>query len=158
MLLFRKIFNSFFKKPVETGEGEQKNINQSNSRCVALGVLLQAVAESDDSFIPEERDIIVGILKQYYNFNQEQLNLVLETIEKSFRERIDLYSFTSKFSRSLEYPQRVKLVKLLFKIAYADGVLAPRERETIRKIAKLLYVDHGDFINAKLEAKEDAKI
>lgn len=38
-------------------------------------------------------------------------------------------------------------------IAFADGVLDPIEESVIRKVAELIYLDHNEFIRAKLEAQ-----
>ena len=38
-------------------------------------------------------------------------------------------------------------------LAYADAVLDKYEEYTIRKIAELIYVSHGDFIQAKMAVK-----
>ena len=38
----------------------------------------------------------------------------------------------------------------MWQVAYADNVLDPIEEAIIRKVAELLYVNHSDFIRAKL--------
>ena len=43
---------------------------------------------------------------------------------------------------------------LLWQIAYSDDRLEEHEEYLIRKIAKLLHIDHSDFIAEKLKAKE----
>jgi len=47
---------------------------------------------------------------------------------------------------------RVRIVELLWKVAFADAVLDKYEEYFVRKIADLLYVSHKDYIQAKHKA------
>ena len=60
-----------------------------------------------------------------------------------------LFDFTSQL-RGLDNAMRIKLVKAMWVVAYADGYLDPLEEALIRKVAGLIYVNHGDFIRTKL--------
>ena len=125
---------------------------------IALGVLLWVVAEADEKFLPEEKEKIEQILKDYSGIEASHLPVVLHSIEEAARERIDLYKFTSEVRQDLPYPVKVSIVENLFRVACADGELANMEVETIRKISGLLRVDHKEFIEAKLKVKEEFHI
>ncbi|PLX59248.1 MAG: hypothetical protein C0632_14120, partial [Vibrio alginolyticus] len=45
------------------------------------------------------------------------------------------------------------LIKSMWEVAYADGEIDPLEDAVIRKTAELLYVDHSEFIRAKLQSQ-----
>jgi uncharacterized tellurite resistance protein B-like protein len=45
----------------------------------------------------------------------------------------------------------------MWRVAYADDELSAHELHLMRKIAGLLHVPDGDYIAAKLRAKEDAE-
>ncbi len=45
---------------------------------------------------------------------------------------------------------RFELIKAMWEVAHADGEIDPLEDAVIRKAAELLYVDHSQFIRAKL--------
>ena len=42
----------------------------------------------------------------------------------------------------------------MWEVAHADGEIDPLEDAVIRKSAELLYVDHSEFIRAKLSVTE----
>ena len=42
----------------------------------------------------------------------------------------------------------------MWQVAHADGHIDPMEDAVIRKVAELLYVDHSEFIRAKLDVIE----
>ena len=49
--------------------------------------------------------------------------------------------------------QKVSLVELLWRIAYANETLHQYEEHLVRKIADLLHVPHSAFIAAKFNAR-----
>ena len=56
--------------------------------------------------------------------------------------------------RGFTYPQKVKIIEHLWEIAFADTSLDKHEEHMVRKIADLIYVEHKDFIDAKLRVKK----
>ena len=73
--------------------------------------------------------------------------------EQEAREASDYYQFTSIINRRFSHPQKIHVVELLWEIAYAEAAANPYEEHLIRKLADLLYVDHRDYITAKLKAR-----
>ena len=45
--------------------------------------------------------------------------------------------------------ERVEMIEMLWKVAYADGALDPREDSLIRRVAGLLYVEDRDSGRAR---------
>ena len=68
----------------------------------------------------------------------------------------DFFSFTSVLNDRLAHPQKIEVVELMWRVAYADGSADAGESHVISKIAGLLHVTHGEYIAAKLHAKESA--
>lgn len=122
---------------------------------IALGVLLWVVAEADDKFLPEEQQAIQGVLQKYGGIPENQIPVVLKSIEKAAKERIDLHTFTQEVSQDLPYPLKMEIIENLFRVACADGELAHEEEEMIRKISGLFRLDHKDFIDAKIKVKKE---
>ena len=51
-------------------------------------------------------------------------------------------------------PKKKEILNSVWAIAFADGQMDKHEEHLIRRIADLLYLNHKDFINAKLNQKE----
>jgi uncharacterized tellurite resistance protein B-like protein len=49
--------------------------------------------------------------------------------------------------------QKVRIVELLWTVAFADSHQDKHEEHLIRRIADLLHVSHKDFIAAKFKAR-----
>ncbi len=50
----------------------------------------------------------------------------------------------------MKWTFRFELIKAMWEVAHADGEIDPLEDSVIRKTSELLYVDHHEFIRAKL--------
>ncbi len=122
---------------------------------IALGVLLQTVAQADSKFLPEEKGQIRRVLKDYAQIPDTDIEYVLQAVERAERERIDLFTFTHEISQGLPYPLKKNIIENLFRVACVDGDLAHEEHEIIRKIAGLFHLDHRDFIDAKIKVKKE---
>jgi uncharacterized tellurite resistance protein B-like protein len=66
-----------------------------------------------------------------------------------------MYRFTRIINDAWGEDAKYELVVKLWQLAYSDSNLHAFEEHTIRKIAELLYVSHGRFIEAKLTVKRD---
>jgi len=55
---------------------------------------------------------------------------------------------------SMDAEERVGLIEMLWKVAYADGVLDPHEDMLVRRIAGLIYVPDRDRGVARRRALE----
>ena len=145
----KKVFTSVWKDVPESLE--ERDVDDK----IALGVLLWIVAEADKKFLPEEKDEIKEILKKYSDISEDDLRYVLESVALAAQERIDLYKFTHEVSENLPYDVKKTIVEQLFRVACADGELANEEHEIIRKISGLFWLDHKDFIDAKIKVKKE---
>ena len=103
---FRKeVVSSLFKE-------EQPDLNSIKiDDRIALGVLLWVVAEADSSFLPQEKEIIKDLLKDKGEIPDNEISIVISSIEKAASERIDLYTFTSEISSDLSYGAKISIIK-----------------------------------------------
>ncbi len=146
MKSFLNILDKFL---ANTDKVIEKDIKSFDDMTLVTCVLLIEVSISDDSYDDEEKEKIIGILKNKFNLDDIQINVLLEIADKKNQEMISLYDWTSKVNDIYNYDQKKDLIKLLWDVAFADGRIDKYEDHTIRKIADLIYVRHEDFIKAK---------
>jgi uncharacterized tellurite resistance protein B-like protein len=144
-----KVFHSVWKE--KSDEPQQVAVDDK----IALGVLLWEVAQADNKFLPEEKDKIKDVLKQYSNIPEDQVSYVMESIEIASRDKIDLHTFTREVSHDLSRDIKKDIIENLFRVACIDGDLAHEEEETIRKISGLFRLEHKDFIDSKIKVKKE---
>jgi len=141
--------------PQEQENPETSQNKASVDNLISLGVLLWAVAQADDKFLPEEEAEIGEVLKAYGHVTIEDLPIVLRAIEEASIERVDLHAFTKEVGQGLAFDTKIDIVENLFRVACIDRDLDNEEYEMIRKISGLLGVDHRDFIDIKIRIKKE---
>lgn len=119
---------------------------------VILGVLLNHVARAEDGISKDEEEHIQEALRAK-GLKAEEAALVIAASHEAAERRPDLQGFTREVNKH-PYKERLRVVELLFDVAHADGVLSLVELESVREVAKLFWVEHKDFIAAKLRSRE----
>jgi uncharacterized tellurite resistance protein B-like protein len=127
----------------------QEDVQKFDDMTLATCVLLIEVSKSDDTFDEKENNKIISILKDKFNLDDSQINILLEVADNKNQEMISLYDWTSKINEVYEYNEKKALIRALWDVAFADGRIDKYEDHTIRKIADLIYVKHEDFMKAK---------
>jgi uncharacterized tellurite resistance protein B-like protein len=127
----------------------QEDIQKFDDMTLATCVLLIEVSKSDDKFDEAENNKIISILKNKFNLDDSQVNILLEIADNKNQEMISLYDWTSKINEVYKYNEKKALIRELWDVAFADGRIDKYEDHTIRKIADLIYVKHEDFMKAK---------
>ncbi len=106
---------------------------------LAVAALLVEAAWHDDVFDMPEREAIERVLVDHFALSEGEARSLIATAE-SRGPAGQLFGFTSKVLKAWEEPERIKLIEMLWEVAYADGVLDPHEDALIRKVAGLVYV------------------
>ena len=147
--------SAFFTELVEdfqNSSAQQKNTELSLEICCA--VLLCEVMRADHAFTEEEQEALSNILTAQFKLTPVEVSDILKKAFELSENASDFYQFTSKINQYYSLDQRIKIVTLLWKVAYADGELASIEEHIIRKIADLLHLRHNEYIATKISAKE----
>ena len=84
----------------------------------------------------------------------DELSRLVELAEQTARTASDFHQFTSVINDGFRQEQKIRIVEYMWQVAYSDGHLDAHENHLISKVAGLLHVTHGEYIAAKLRAKE----
>lgn len=137
---------SIFKQLLE---GEDLAKSSEISADLAIAALLCQVALADQQIDDQEKRAKVQLLTHLLHIDTAKAESLLDKAEQQAEQAISLYEFTTQL-RELEHEKRYQLVQAMWQVANADGVIDPLEDAVIRQVAELLYVDHSEFIRAKL--------
>ncbi|AOT09939.1 TerB family tellurite resistance protein [Pseudoalteromonas luteoviolacea] len=119
----------------------------------ALGALMVEVMRADNDIAPDELKMITQLLQQHCQLSAHSSDLICNQAQQLVDEAIDLHRFVKVVNDHTSEEARIEVIELLWMVAFADGKLDPQEDYTVRKLAGLMYVSHGDFIAAKLNVK-----
>jgi len=112
---------------------------------LALAILMIAAAKADGVFDPAEQDAVKKILSEELGLNNAQAEETLATAKRLEEEAIEFYTFVRKVSKGHPYGERLKVLKLLFRVIVADGESAFEEEEKLGRIARALEISTVDF-------------
>lgn len=131
---------------------EQQPSMQEHDLKTAVAALLIEVMRADTKLEHDEQRTLTVTLKKYFNLTDTEVNELTNNAASSLDDSIDYFQFSKQINEHCSAAERIEIIELLWRLAYADGEIDPQEEYVIRKIAGLLYVTHVDFIAAKIAA------
>lgn len=125
-------------------KGGEPKLPQVEQLQLAIAVLLVEAARMDNRFEAVERNAIERILSERFHLDPQATHELIEVAQARADETNQLYPFTRMTVERMSYPERVRLIEMLWEVAYADGVLDADEDALLRRVAGLIYVSDQD--------------
>lgn len=122
----------------------------------AVAALLLEVVIADDEIHPSEEQSAKEAIKSVSDLG-EDIDRLFDDVKNTIHDANDAYQFTKVINEQASLEQKFELLKCLWRVAYADGNLDAHEDHRIRKISELLFMQHSEFIQAKLAVLEEMK-
>jgi uncharacterized tellurite resistance protein B-like protein len=123
---------------------------------LATAVMLAEVMRADASIDANERAAVLAALRAKFDLADDVAQRLAELAEATARQSTDLYGFTSLIDQRFEMPAKLRMIELMWNVAYADGVLSARERHVMWRIADLLHIPQGAYHHARQRAERAA--
>ena len=139
-----------------TAPAEETPEARNHALQLATAVLLVEVMRADPNIAVTERNAVLASLREKFALADDALARLLELAELTASSASDYHQFTSRINDSFAHPQKIQMVENMWQVAYADAHLDAGENHLISKIAALLHVTQGEYIGAKMRAKEAA--
>ena len=121
---------------------------------LATAALLIEVVRSDAKTDPAEQQAVLRAVRERFRLSDEESEALIRLAEEQVRQATDFYQFTSLINQHFDQPQKQQVIELMWEVAYADGELVAHENHLLRRIAELLHITHGDYIAAKMRARD----
>ena len=147
------IVKQFFDKYVKSSP-DAPDRSSGHSLQIATAALLIEMMRADSKISEEERSAIATAIQSKFNLTETETNALLKLAEDEIWRSTGYYEFTSLINKGFTYDQKLKVIELLWEVAFADTELDKHEEYMVRKIADLIYVEHKDFIDAKLKVRD----
>lgn len=140
-----QFFNQYLSDKTENPGSHEHRLQLA---CAALMVEMLYV---DEKITDTEENKIRQLIKQRFELNASEIESLLELAHNKKHEATDYYEFTALLNTHFTQQQKIKLVKDLWRLAFADGELDKHEEHLLRRLCDLLHVPHHDFIRTKYE-------
>lgn len=141
-----RAIQEFFFARIET---ESQSGDDDHALHLATAALLFEILRVDDEEHPEELAAVENALRDVFALGREEISQLADLARQEAEASVSLHQFTSLVNEYFSIQQRVRVVEMLWQVAYADRHLNRYEEALVRKISDLLYVPHRDFIRAK---------
>jgi len=124
---------------------------------IATCALFLELASIDNEFSEEERQTILSILQEEYGVSETTALELAATAVEELKGSIDVWQFTNQINENYTEDEKIRVVELLWRLVYADGVLDAHEDYLMHKVSRLLRLRNKQLIAAKLKVlnKED---
>lgn len=121
---------------------------------LATAALLVEVSRADTEFGDAERAAVRQALDAKFELTADERDRLLELATRESIAAHDLYQFTSVINARFDDARKLRIIRALWRVAYADGRLCAHEEHLMRRVADLLHVPHAANMVAKLREAE----
>jgi uncharacterized tellurite resistance protein B-like protein len=128
-------------------------VRNRDTRLAACALLLE-LAHADDDFAEQERAHLRSAVQCQFGLDEGQSEELLSLAEKERVEAVDLWQFTSLIREHYSKGQKMVLIEVMWGLLYADGELATREEQLMRKICNLLDIEPGYLAQIRKRAED----
>ena len=130
----------------------KKKQEKEDRKSILITALLIHAAKIDDNYTIKEKEIIKKALIDLKLIESNEFDRLLNKAEIKEQNSNQIIEFTKEIKKtSMEF--RFKIIEILWKIIYSDGIADNYESNLIRRICGLIYVSDKDSGEIKLKAK-----
>ena len=137
---------SFFKKKKEEKE------KPKNLKLIALCLAFE-VANADNDIDDREKDLILEKIRNTIDIGVLSEKEIYDVIKEESDRRVSFYDIIHDINTNLDKEEKIKILRLLWEIAYADEVLDVDEEKIIRRSAEMLGIKPSIVLKTKEELK-----
>ena len=129
---------------------DAKTADQNSERLrVATSALLIEAASMDGHFDDDEQATVAALLKDHFELDAEDTDDLMEEGRKAVAHSGELYGFTRIIKDNFSEEERIRMIEMLWEVAYSDGELHHFEANLVRRVTGLLYVSDRESGEAR---------
>jgi uncharacterized tellurite resistance protein B-like protein len=129
-----------------SGNGKQAGKFDDGDYRLAAAALLVHALHIDGELSAVERGKLRAVLKYRFNLDDDATDELIQEATMIEGEAVDVFRFTSLLNRSLDEEGRLRIVEMMWEMAYADGRVSEFEDNLLWRVADLLGVSSRDRI------------
>ena len=131
-----------------TPEGETDTSGHTKATRAAAALMVE-VAIADHTLSEAEEAALPGLLRQYADLNTEEAIELIQLAQDDVEDAIALHEFTRHLNEEFNLDEKLELITVLWRMAYADQDIDKYEEHIIRRIADLLHLRHSEYMQCK---------
>ena len=116
--------------------------------------LMLEIAKADNIITNDEINVIEEILVDFFEIDRKQATDIVNQSYKELDKSVDMFQHSDFLNSTLDYQDKLDLIRCIFEVGYSDGELHYLEHHYIKTISNILNIDRQDLIKVKLEIKK----
>ena len=144
---------SFFKKK------KKKDLNNKLPDFeieLTAAVLAYEIARSDGDISDDELSVLMEEIEKIAVKVKKDKSEILKIVEIYSKDSVSLHEFIEDINKYYLKDQKLKLLKFMWKIAYADGKLDVDEERIVRRVADLIKIKDIEVLKLKDMSKRNS--
>lgn len=129
--------------------------NHDEAVRTATAAILLDIAYADESFSMAEEARLLEFLKERFAITEEHARELLEAADQIRANTIDHWNLTNLVRTSVALPDRIEIVRTMWRLVYTDTNLHQYENYLVRKFSDLLGIEHHVMIDAKMAVRAE---
>lgn len=134
-----------FVVDLASGEKQAGDLADRDLRVVTAALLIHA-ATVDGNMSDAEGDTLRSLLKQRFDLDDVAAGALVDQGADADDKAVDLYRFTHLLNGSLDEKDCLRMIEMMWTVAYADGAATAFEDNLIWRVADLLGVSSTERI------------
>ena len=126
------------------GNGSAGALPGADELQVAAAALLVEAACMDGHFDEDEKRTITSTLQSRFGLDGDEAGDLIRAGIEAVDSSHQLYAFTRLIKDRFDHSDKVRMIEMLWEVAYADGEIHHYESNLVRRIAGLLYVSDSE--------------
>lgn len=114
-------------------------------------VLLLELASVDGTFADEERKQILALFRDEYQMFVGDVEELMDVAEDVLAQSKDDLEFTNAINQQYSHPEKLNLIRLLWRVVLADKIVDQKEEQLVERIAAALSLSADDIHKAARE-------
>jgi uncharacterized tellurite resistance protein B-like protein len=137
-----------FIADVVSPAAHDRAFDDSGYRLAATALLIHVIS-IDGAPSEAEKRKLHSLLETSFGLDPGTADQLIASATRVEGEAVDLYHFTSVIMRSVNEEGRLRIVEMMWELAYADGQVSEFEDNVVWRAADLLGVSSRDRIDLK---------
>lgn len=154
--MIKRLFTQAVQKLTAEDSTPASAEDRESALRMATAVLMLEVARADYVFEESEFDRVLKLVETNFGLTPEEAATLVNRAGDKAEDLVSVHEFTHLLHQHLDEKQKVRIIALLWQIAYADGRLDKYEDSLVLKISDLLYVSRGLVMRLKHDAQQIA--
>ena len=139
------MFDAIRSFVADLASGDRQDLCDLDLRLATAALLVHA-GTVDGEMSDAERNQLCNLLKQRFELDDARATELIAQATDADEKAVDLYHFTRLLNDSLDEAGRLRMIQMMWTVAYADGEVSGFEDNLIWRVADLLGVSSTERI------------